>query len=485
MRHSGPRASRHVAVVVVCLVATSACLPSPPMTPPAQSPALSPPATAAPVTAAPATTPPTTVAPTTTVPAGPAVCGAAVNGSSAGALEPAGPTGTTSVTAASSVGGPDVIDAQEIGGQTVAAAQIATATGADGVVVTAVDADGQPEFHRIDAPTPATAAQDAQQLEASITSDGGSVIGVEPDTSVHVSTVNDPARSNQWALTQLDFEGLWQTNDGTGVCVAVIDTGVQTTHPDLAGLVVGTADFTGEGPADGYGHGTHVAGIIGAVANNGVGLAGAAPGVDLLSVKVLASTGSGLTSWVADGITWAVDHGARVINLSLGASCPPAQAAGCQSTAMQTAVTYAQDHDVVVVAAAGNDGDPAPGGQANPSYGNWSWPAAFTWPIAVASTTSGMQHSPFSTAAAYVDVSAPGSSIYSTYLGSIYGYMSGTSMATPYVAALAALLRGAHPSETATQIKTRITSTATDLGTAGLDPVFGWGLINPPAATAG
>ena len=389
----------------------------------------------------------------------------------------------SSAPAGTAPAGADVIDAGEIATETNEAIWDAAASGAEGVVVTAIDGDGHPEIHRIDADTPASTVADAQQLEATISSGGGGVVAVEPDHAVRVSGTNDPGRSAQWALTQLDYEGLWPTNDGTGVCVAVVDTGTQTTHPDLAGLVVGTADFTGEGPADGYGHGTHVAGIVGATANNGVGVTGAAPGVDLLSVKVLASNGSGLSSWTADGIIWAVDHGATVLNLSLGASCPPAQSTGCVSTAMQTAISYAQSNDVLVVAAAGNDGDPN-----GPSAGNWSWPAAYTWPIAVAATTSSSAHSGFSTSASYVDVAAPGTSIYSTYLTSVnggYAYMSGTSMATPYVTALAALLRGAHPGETATQIKARITSTATDLGAPGPDPDFGWGLINPAAATAG
>lgn len=454
-----------------CVVGASACLPSPPSPPlPVAAPIGQPATTVPPAAQSPVTTAP---APTTTAPAAPPVCGSPVSGSAVD--EGSATTGAT--------GPSGSIDSGEIAAATDVATWSAATSGADGIVLTAVDADGHPEIHRIDAADAASAVTDAQLVEAWVSADGGDVVAIEADRPVTAAVTNDPGRPAQWALTQLNVEGLWPVNNGTGVCVAVIDTGVQSTHPDLAGLVVGTADFTGEGPADGYGHGTHVAGIIGAVANNGVGISGAAPGADVLSVKVLASNGSGLSSWAADGIIWAVDHGATVLNLSLGASCPPAQSGGCMSTAMQTAVSYAQSHDVVVVAAAGNDGDPN-GAHA----GNWSWPAAYTWPIAVGATTASSTHSSFSTSAPYVDVAAPGSSIYSTYLTTVnggYAYMSGTSMATPYVTALAALLRGAHPSDTAAQIRARITSTATDLGPPGPDPDFGAGLINPSAATAG
>jgi subtilisin family serine protease len=164
---------------------------------------------------------------------------------------------------------------------------------------------------------------------------------------------------------------------------------------------------------------------------------------------------------------------------------------------MQTAVAYAQAHDVVVVAAAGNEGDPLDHypDRTNPEYGYWSWPAALSWPIAVAAVDSSSNRPAFSTQASYVDVAAPGASILSTApvapttvwtSGTTgYGTMSGTSMATPYVSGLVALLRSAHPTETATQIRSRVTSTADDLGATGWDDAFGAGLIDPVAALAG
>jgi subtilisin family serine protease len=157
---------------------------------------------------------------------------------------------------------------------------------------------------------------------------------------------------------------------------------------------------------------------------------------------------------------------------------------------MSAAVDYAEAHDVIVVAAAGNDGTPG-----DPELNWWSWPAAYTWPIAVASIDQWHDHSTFSTQASYVDVAAPGTSIVSTAPTHAtvawpsgtpgYGGMSGTSMATPYVVALAAILRGAHPTETAAQIRARIVDTADDLGSTGWDSSFGNGLIDPPAALAG
>ena len=352
------------------------------------------------------------------------------------------------------------------------------------LTVTATDGDGRPSVTTLQVTDATSAAAAATALATDVVGDGGAVIAVEPQHTMSTqTTATDPARPSQWALTQLDFEDVWNTTSGGGLCVAVLDTGAETTHPDLAGNIAATWDATGQGVEDHHGHGTHVAGVIAATANNGVGIAGAAPGVKLMIGKVLTNEGTGTDAWTANGIIWAVDNGASVINLSLGATCPESSPSGCASTAMQTAVDYAQTNDVVVVAAAGNNGDPN-NPPANPSYNHWSWPAAFSWPIAVASTNASMNRSSFSTQASYVDVAAPGSSVYSTYPGGAYASMSGTSMATPHVTALVALLRASHPSESAAQIAARITSPATDLGTAGRDNGYGWGLIDPGAALA-
>jgi subtilisin family serine protease len=256
--------------------------------------------------------------------------------------------------------------------------------------------------------------------------------------------------------------------------VAVIDTGVAGTHPDLAGrLCSGVAFLGGDGVAqegggatDPHGHGTHVAGSIAAVRNNGIGIAGVAPSARVLPIRVLDAQGSGSSSDVARGITWAVDHGAEVINLSLG---------GPHSQAVQTAVDYAESLGVVVVAAAGNAGVGGP-----PNY-----PAALEQVVAVASHEPNGAVSTFSTRGAYVDVAAPGSGILSTARDGSWVYMSGTSMATPHVAGVVALLLDDEPGLTPLQVRERLNTTATDAGTTGHDTSYGWGRLNAVGALAG
>lgn len=346
------------------------------------------------------------------------------------------------------------------------------------LAVTTVDDAGRPEIHPVDATTPHDTAASVREIAQATVSDGGQVLAVETDHAVHTDAApitNDPIRPSQWALAQFDFEGVWTRGNGTGVCVAIVDTGVQVDHPDLASRVVASNDWTGEGTALAGNHGTHVAGIIAAVPDNGVGVVGAAPGVDLLNAKVLTAAGSGLDSSVASGVIWSVDQGADIINLSLGSSCANVAPISCRSTAMQLAVDYARDHDVLVVASGGNDGTRA---------NLWSWPAAFDWPIAVASISSNGLRSSFSTIASYVDIAAPGENIRSTIANSGYGDLSGTSMAAPYVTALAALVRSTHPGESSAQLRDRIVDTATDRGAPGPDPSYGQGVIDPAAATA-
>jgi serine protease len=278
------------------------------------------------------------------------------------------------------------------------------------------------------------------------------------------------------------------------VTVAVVDTGVQGNHPDLSGQVLPGAHFlhsdSGEpvepglgGTDDFNGHGTHVSGTISARSNNTTGVSGAAPEAQILPVKVLCVDGGGFSSDVADGITWAVDNGAEVINLSLG---------GGPTSAEQLAVEYARDNDVVVVAAGGNDGNNGPA----------SFPAAYSAThanvIAVAATDNANGHPAYSTSgvnADYLDLSAPGgcgspcgggsaNDVLSTLNNSGYGNKAGTSMATPHVSAAAALLRAANGGCTAAQVRSRLRNTAADLGAAGEDSTFGTGIVNPVAAGA-
>jgi len=299
------------------------------------------------------------------------------------------------------------------------------------------------------------------------------VLSVQGDETVHALEVagseNDPIRPQQWALDKTSFEAAWGVSRGAGVKVAIVDSGVEAAHQDLAGSVLPGKDYIdpgGDGRTDPNGHGTHVAGIIAAHVDNGLGIVGAAPGVRILPVRVLDANGGGDASNVAEGVIWAADHGARVINLSLG---------GGKSAGIEQAIQYANSKGDVVLAAGGNNGA---SGNA-PMY-----PAAYPEAIAVAAVDSDLSHPAFGNTGNYLDVSAPGVGIVSLWGTSptAYADASGTSMATPYASAEAALIIAASPGLSAARVKQIMESTATDLGAGGDDPVFGHGLINPEAA---
>jgi serine protease len=298
-------------------------------------------------------------------------------------------------------------------------------------------------------------------------------VGVELDAVVSATAVpsgSDPFRTQQWDLAKMSVGDAWQKSTGTGVTVAVIDSGVDASHPDLAGHVLtGYNVMTGKAGAstDAFGHGTHVAGTIAAVTGNGVGVASVAPDAKILPIKVLGDDGKGYMSDTATGIIYAADHGANVINMSLGATS--------QVAAVTNAIAYARSKGVVVVAAAGNyraDGSPT------------TWPGADAGVIGVAATDSNDKVAGFSNAGSYVDVAAPGVNIASTYpvsLGS-YTMMSGTSMASPHVAAVAALIEAYRPGLSPDQVEKAIEGTALDLGTTGRDNDYGYGRVNAAAA---
>ncbi len=292
------------------------------------------------------------------------------------------------------------------------------------------------------------------------------VLAYEEDEPVH--ELDDPLRSQQWALDAVPFEAAWAATRGSGVTVAVVDSGVLGTHEDLIGSVLPGIDYVngGDGRIDPAGHGTHVAGIIAAHVDNGVGIAGAAPGVKILPVRVLDSSGSGSSSNVAAGIIWAADHGARVINLSLG---------GGPSPGIEQAMQYALGKQSVVVAAGGN----------GYQTGNTPlYPGAYPEAIAVSAVDQSLQHASFSNTGSYIDLAAPGDSIWSAWgTGPTqYALASGTSMATPYVSAAAALVIAENPDLTAAKVTQILESTATDLGAPGRDDVYGNGLVNPRRA---
>jgi thermitase len=263
-------------------------------------------------------------------------------------------------------------------------------------------------------------------------------------------TPNDPYfSSQQWGPQKVQAPAAWDvTRSSSDTWIAIIDTGVQYDHPDLSGKVVRGYDFVDDDwePYDGNGHGTHCAGIAAAVTNNSRGIAGMAPNATIYAVRVLNNSGSGTLDDVANGIIHAADSGADVISLSLGASVG--------ATTLRDAVDYAWNRGVVVVAAAGNNGTSLP-----------SYPAYYSNAIAVAATDSNDNKAYFSNYGSWVDVAAPGVNIYSTYTGSSYASLSGTSMATPHVAGLAGLLDA--QGRSASQIRAAIENTA--------DPISGTG----------
>ncbi|WP_424766212.1 S8 family peptidase [Paenibacillus sp. sgz302251] len=267
---------------------------------------------------------------------------------------------------------------------------------------------------------------------------------------------------HQWNLPSIEAEKGWNVSKGDeAVIVAVLDTGVQSNHPDLQGKITNGINIINEdaAPDDDVGHGTHVSGIIGATVNNGEGVAGVSWYNKIMPVKVLDSSGAGSTYSVAQGIIWAVDHGADVINMSLGNYA--------QADFLHDAIKYAYDHDVVLVAASGNDNTDRPG-----------YPAAYPEVFAVASTNSNKEKSSFSNFGNYIDVAAPGDSIASTYPGSQYAALSGTSMASPHVAALAGLIRSVNPDLSNVEVMEIMRKSAIDLGTKGKDNYFGYGEID-------
>ncbi|HSK47505.1 MAG TPA: S8 family peptidase, partial [Coriobacteriia bacterium] len=292
-------------------------------------------------------------------------------------------------------------------------------------------------------------------------------------------TATDTYYPMQWGLERVGAEAAWDVTRGAStVKVAVIDSGVDAGHPELASQVdtANDYDFVDDDAVanDANGHGTHVAGIIAAETDNATGVAGLANESTLLPVRVLDAAGNGDTPAIVNGIRWAADHGARVINMSL--------AGGDFSQAEYDAVQYARGKNVVVVAAAGNNAD-------------WpvSYPARYPGVIAVGSIDNADALSYFSNIGAQIDLVAPGEDILSTYPLALtstafgqngYEMKSGTSMAAPHVAAAAALVAAKNTSWTPDQIEGTLKTTADDKGPAGRDSAFGWGVVRPDQALA-
>jgi len=241
--------------------------------------------------------------------------------------------------------------------------------------------------------------------------------------SYELPKYNDPYYSLQWSLIRINMVNIYAAGVGTPeIRVAILDTGINQNHEDLQNKVIQSVNFTtSESADDVYGHGTHVAGIIAAEADNSRGIAGIAPFARLLNVKVADDRGRCEPSAVAKGIIWAVDHGARVINLSLEIKNP--------SQELQSAIDYAWAKGAVLVAAGSNEN-----GEGD------IYPARYSKCIAVTATRPNDTIGPVATYPEWMDVAAPGFNIYSTLPGNAYGYKSGTSFATAHVSGLAALL---------------------------------------------
>ncbi len=336
-------------------------------------------------------------------------------------------------------------------------------------------------------------ADDADQLERLRSMPG--VESVEPLYLYEASfKPDDPDRKLQWHLDQIGMEAAWDLADGSGVTVAVLDTGIA--YEDAGRYIkvpdLGKAKFAkgynfvddNERPYDGHGHGTHVAGTIAQSTNNKLGVAGVAYAATLMPVKVLSDHGGGTSADIADGIRWAADHGAKVLNLSLGG--------GGYSAAMAKAVEYARAKGAVVVCAAGNG-----------SRGIVEFPAAYPGAVAVSAVRYDGKLAPYSSWGKELDLAAPGGDktvdqngdgfpdgVLQNTIGrgdpskSAYEWYQGTSMATPHVAGAAALLFSAGMTSP-DEVESALFASAKDAGAEGWDEKYGHGILNAEKALGG
>lgn len=313
------------------------------------------------------------------------------------------------------------------------------------------------------------------------------VLYAEPNYRYQAAAIpNDPDWARQWNMPLIGMPTAWDVSTGAAsVVVAVVDSGVDLGHPEFAGRLQPGYNALAPGlpPQDDLGHGTHVAGIVAAAGNNALGIAGVAWQTTIMPVKVLDSSGGGYASQIADGLRWAADHGALVINMSWGGDAP--------SRTIAEAVDYAYRKGVVLVAAAGNCGGSnyLDNGclERNPVF----YPAALPNVIAVAATGPDDQPTSYTNHGSYVNLAAPGGDraapVWSTLPLSRggYGSMAGTSMAAPHVSGAAALLLATRPGLSNAEVASLLQASALDLGAAGRDDYYGDGRLNVAAALAG
>ncbi len=324
-------------------------------------------------------------------------------------------------------------------------------------------------------------AADDPAAAAKVLSRSPLVAYAEPNKTLRTAAIpNDPLFAGMYGLDKIDAPEGWDAAglggfpSSGGVEVGIVDTGIQANHPDLAGKVVdcarsgsvlpiGGGSLTEGTCPDDNGHGTHVAGTISANTNNAIGVAGVAFNSPLSICKALSGPlGMGSTSDVANCITWLHDKGAKVISMSLG---------GGASSTLKSAVDYAWKGGAasgsVLIAAAGNDGD-----------STLNYPAAYPNVVSVAATDQNDSRASFSNANSDVEIAAPGVDIISTWNDGGYNTISGTSMATPHVAGVAAIIRNRYASSSAAQIVAKLDGAVDDLGPAGRDPSYGFGRVD-------
>lgn len=274
---------------------------------------------------------------------------------------------------------------------------------------------------------------------------------------------DDPYYASAWHLPKIAAPSAWDVSQGANVTIAILDSGVDPQHPDLAGKLVAGYNFydNNTNTADVYGHGTKVAGSAAASTNNALGVSGVAGGASIMPVRVTRTDGYGTWSAIASGLTWAADHGAKVANLSFY---------GCEtSSSARSAAQYMKNKGGLVVTSAGN-------------YGKEETITPSDTMITVSATTSGDGFAGWSSYGSFVDVAAPGEGIWTTVNGGGYGAVSGTSFSSPVTAGVVALMMAANPSLAAADVEKKLYASAADLGDAGFDKYYGNGRIDAAAA---
>lgn len=282
-------------------------------------------------------------------------------------------------------------------------------------------------------------------------------------TNHMVYVPNDPSISKQWALQTIQALDAWNITMGSPIIIAVVDTGVAAEHPDLAANVLPgyNAIQDNDNTYDDHGHGTAIAGLIAARADNSIGVAGICPDCAILPVKVLDAYGVGEDRHLARGIRWATDNGAQVINLSLGGAE--------ESHILQEAIEYASQKGVLIVASSGNDHQ----------LGNFrNYPAAYPQVVGVGATDPSDMITDFSNTGEYVDLAAPGVDLWTTTRDGAYGQPNGTSFSSAFVAGVAGLVLTLRSDVSNADVACILKASTNDMGEPGKDSSYGWGRLN-------